>query len=59
MYEAYLEDAGQYTNMGNKPSSSSSLCPRGRQMNTAYIVINNLRKICNHPMLFLQYQENP
>ena len=49
VYESYLTDALKYIGTSKQIDHNK---------NIAFIAINNLRKICNHPMLFFNYLSN-
>ena len=52
IYEAYLDDVEQFI----KNKKIGNLFQDNKKNScVAYIVINNLRKICNHPFLFFNY----
>lgn len=58
IYEAYLQDCETLFKL-NSPKVNQALLSDGNSQNVAFTVINNLRKLCNHPFLFFKYHIDP
>ena len=62
IYEAYLKDADQTLRINKNNIIHNSIQfghDKDENHNTAFTIINNLRKICNHPFYFFNYNDSP
>lgn len=62
IYEAYLKDCDQVLRINKSNIIKNSINwgqEKDENHNTAFAIINNLRKICNHPFYFFNYHDNP